>query len=90
MWVKINSDGTMDVRDPKVVTPDGEYDQPILKNPSVELVTVHDRRHGNSFDPPLMHLGRPIVDKSPPALAKMAIRYLEGLLKEASKLPKQF
>lgn len=90
MWMKRNADGTLDVRDVSVVTPDGKFEREELVNPRVELVTVHDRRYGDSFDPPIMHLDRPIVDKSPSHLAEMAIRYFEGMLDEASKLPQRF
>jgi hypothetical protein len=89
-WMKMNEDGTVEIRNPSVVPPDGVFDQEDLINPRVELVTVHDRRYGDSFDPPLMHRNKPIVDRSPNHLADMAIRYLEEMLDEASSLPKQF
>lgn len=56
-------------------------------NAKVVTLTVHDRRYGNKFEPPLMHLTRPIVDTSPKGLASLAVTYLEQLLDEASKLP---
>jgi hypothetical protein len=85
MMMRVNSDGTMDVKDVKVTTPTGEYDQMMLENPRIELMTVRER--GRVYDPPEMHLGKPIVDRSPAGIAKLALLYLEKCLNEASKLP---
>jgi hypothetical protein len=90
MWIKRNEDGTLDVRNPTVRTPAGQFDDVVHVNPRVELVTVHDHRYGDSFDPPLMHFNRPIVDRTPQHLADLAIHYLEGMFEEASALPQQF
>jgi hypothetical protein len=87
MMMRVNEDGSMDIKNPTVKTPTGEYDQMMLEDPRVELMTVHDRRFHDKFDPPEMHLGRPIVGRSPPEIAKLAIAYLEKVLGEASELP---
>lgn len=50
------------------------------------LATVHDRKHGNSYPPPINHRGNniqgiPVVD-----LATMAANYLDDLIKDAKSL----
>lgn len=85
--VKVNEDGSVDMRDATVVTPDGEFSHAEHVNPRVELVTVKDDRFHDSFDPPNEHLGKPLEDVSPPTVAALAISYLERLLEEASELP---
>lgn len=51
------------------------------------LVTVHDKRFGDSFEPPQTHLDQPLTDASPQNVATLALAYLEGLVAEAAKLP---
>lgn len=80
----VDKAGRVHVRDPKTNTPEA-VDHFELINPRVELVTVKNR--GHSFDPPNMHLGKPIVENGPPSVAKLAISYLRDMLDEASKLP---
>jgi hypothetical protein len=86
MHVKMNEDGTMDIRNPTVKTPEGEFNQMLLEEPRVELVKVLNR--GRWYDPPEMHLGKPIVGRTPASIAALAIGYLGGLLGDAGKLPK--
>lgn len=59
----------------------------LFAGPTLKLIKVTDRRHGTSFDPPLIHLGQPIpfagfVD----AIAQQAIVYLRSLVAEAEEL----
>lgn len=90
MWIKRNSDGTLDIRDPQVRTPAGVFDDVVHQNPRVELVTVHDRRFGNSFDPPAEHLGKALEDNGPEHVAEVVMQYFDEMLEEASALPPQF
>jgi hypothetical protein len=85
--MRLNEDGSMDIRNPTVTTPQGTFNQVELEDPHFELVTVKDERFGDKFDPPLMHLGRPIVGREPKVLADLTIRYLEEFLAAAEKLP---
>lgn len=85
MQVMMDSFGKMHVRHPKTSTPEAVRLE--LIEPRMELVTVKDSRFGDSFDPPLMHRSRPIVDRSPEAIASLALRYMDEMLKEASQLP---
>lgn len=49
------------------------------------LVRVHGR--GNiPFDPPEEHLGKPLTDRLPLTVAKLAITYMESLIDEAESL----
>ena len=83
----LDSNGKIHIRNPETSTPQS-IDRFEMVNPRTELVTVRDHRFGDKFNPPEMHLDRPIVDKTPLGLAKIAIRYLESALNEASTLPK--
>ena len=47
------------------------------------LVNVHDRS-GNPYRPPSAHLGAPLIDVSPSAVANLMITYLETLVSEAA------
>ena len=77
--------GRLHVRNPTIKSPKGGVERVEVVNPRVDLVPVRNR--GTQFDPPEMHLGRPIVDRTPATLANLAISYLEGCLREASALP---
>lgn len=82
----VDGRGKTHIRNPGTNTPQS-IDRMVMVNPRMELVTVRDSRFGDQFDPPEMHLTRPIVDRSPPAVAGMAIRYFDVMLEEALKLP---
>ncbi len=53
---------------------------------AIRLVTVHDERFKDSFDPPCKHLGIPIEDTSAANIAELAITYLENVFSEASAM----
>jgi hypothetical protein len=53
--------------------------------PHAKLITVTDKG-GNKFAPPTSHLGQPITDRSPLAIARLASSYLESLIREAETL----
>lgn len=78
--------GQVHIRNPKTSTPQAVQTMDLV-DPRMELVTVTDGRFGDSFDPPEMHLGKPIVDRSPSGIAKLTIPYLNDFLEEASELP---
>lgn len=82
----IDDKGAMHIRNPKVDSPNGGVNSVEIVNPRVELIPVKDR--GVTYNPPEMHAGMPIVDRSPGGTASLAIGYLEGLLDEAVALPK--
>lgn len=50
------------------------------------LVDVSDRDRQTKYQPPTTHLGKPIADVYPLAVAELAAEYAEALLAEASKL----
>jgi hypothetical protein len=54
--------------------------------PHPKLITVHDSRFGDSFDPPTSHLGNDLPNDSPFTVASFALAYLSSLVDEASKL----
>jgi hypothetical protein len=54
---------------------------------AVRLTTVKDELHGDLYDPPTSHLGKPLSDRSPKAVAEAALAYLTALIHEASLLP---
>jgi hypothetical protein len=84
VMMRLNSDGSMDIKDPKVTTEDGEFTNLELLNPRVELVTVTDDRFPDqSWPPPETHFGSPIADRSPIGLAKLAIAEMEAVLSAA-------
>lgn len=58
----------------------------IITAPCVKLITVHDPRFGDSFDPPTQHLGSPVEDQSPLNVARLGLEYLESLVAEAAEL----
>ncbi len=82
--VMLDATGKLHVRNPQTKTPDAVTSVE-LTEPRMELATVKDR--GNNFEPPELHLGRPIVFNSPPAVAKLAVDYLASMLAGAAKLP---
>jgi hypothetical protein len=51
----------------------------------LKVVRVHDEEHGDSFDPPTLHLGKPFTSDDPAVLAEAALEYLERLVSEAAK-----
>lgn len=82
--VMVDATGKLHVRNPQTKSPDA-FTSVRLTEPRMELATVKDR--GNKFEPPEVHLGRPIVFNSPPAVAKLAVDYLAFMLIEVAKLP---
>jgi hypothetical protein len=50
------------------------------------LVPVTDDRFGTSFDPPSEHLGKPLTDASPIAVAELGFAFHEALVAEATTL----
>ena len=54
-----------------------------VKLPGAHLKPVKDR-FGHVYNPPETHLGKPLTDKRPIAVAKLALSYLEQLVSEAS------
>ena len=74
----------------KATGPSGEEVPYELVNPKLALLKVHDRRYGDSFDPPAVHLARPIVDTTPRGVARLALTYMEDMLAEAGGLPGHF
>ncbi len=61
-----------------------------LEDPNLEivhvtptLVTVKDEKYGDEFHPPTEHLGTPIADADPIAVAGLAVAYLTKLIDEA-------
>ena len=53
--------------------------------PHPRLIPVVDR--GDKYEPPTDHLGAPIGEPSPIAIAELALDYLRTMTDEASKLP---
>jgi len=47
------------------------------------LAPVRDERHGDVFDPPKEHLGKPISDPHPLTVGTLYLDYLEGFVAEA-------
>lgn len=86
----VDQNGRQHFRNIKAKGADGEDLPCALANPKLVTLTVHDRRFGDKFEPPVMHRTRPIVDTSPVGIARIAIGYLEELLDEAGKLPLRF
>jgi hypothetical protein len=52
--------------------------------PGIRLMTVRDERYKDSFDPPSKHLEKPIVDRTPIGVARLAIPYLDNLIDDAA------
>ncbi|HEY0595098.1 hypothetical protein [Sphingopyxis sp.] len=84
----VDDQGKVHIRNPDSKTPQSVATIE-LHDKRIELVRVTDGRFKDSFDPPRMHLNRPIVDQSPQGVARLAIGYLKEMLEEASKLPRQ-
>ncbi len=61
---------------------DEKYGKPIFEiTPATAiLVTVHDDRFKQSFDPPTHHNGEPIADTSPLSVATLALSHLNDVL----------
>lgn len=77
--VKLSSDG----KQWSVTGREGDIE---FANDLVRLVRVHNDRHGDWTDPPNQHLGQPLVEVSPPAIAALAFAYLQRMLAEAKTL----
>ncbi|RWB98869.1 MAG: hypothetical protein EOQ56_19230 [Mesorhizobium sp.] len=57
-----------------------------LQRPTAKLISVTDDRFGDTFDPPTHHLGTPILENSPLAVAELAIAYLATMMLDAEQL----
>ena len=68
-----------------VTTPDGKLLLPKITPAHVKLITVHDERFGDSFDPPKEHLGKSVRIGSPLEVAELALSYHERLVDEAER-----
>ena len=86
----IDKNGKQHFRNVKATGPEGENIPVELVNPNIALLTVLDRRFGDSFDPPAFHLARPIVDKTPRGVASLAATYMSDMLEDAKRLPERF
>jgi hypothetical protein len=52
----------------------------------VRLITVQDDRTDDTFDPPTQHLGKPLKEGSVLEVAKLALEYLDRIVRDGSKL----
>ncbi len=84
---RLKNDGTVEIADPTVTTSKGKFVDALIQNPRVVLMRVTDTRFHDSFSPPKEHLGTAIEGDDPPTVARLAIAYLEQMLREASGLP---
>jgi hypothetical protein len=57
-----------------------------LKAAGESLVTVVNTKFGDKFDPPLEHLGRPLLNTSPIGIAMVGLAYHAQMIEEAEKL----
>ena len=67
------------------ILPSGErIPIPTISSKTVRLITVHDRKHGNSYEVPKTHFGEQLPDVLEPAYAAgMTLNYLKSLVQEA-------
>lgn len=61
---------------------------PVFKDPALALQRAYDDRSKIWCELPLSHLGNPVTDLSPKAIADMAILYFKTVLDEANDLAK--
>lgn len=73
----------------KVIEFDADPGIHVVVEDFAALVPAHDRRYGDSFNPPTQHLGQPIPDTSPIGVARLGLAYLEGLISEGGQLPER-
>lgn len=67
--------------------PDGQLATVIeQQSPHIALVPVRDRDKAKAHPVPTRHLGEPIKDQSPLNIAKLALAYLTGMVKEVEGL----
>lgn len=64
----------------------GPSDEAFVPGPALGLIRVHDRRFGDSCDPPTEHLGNTIEHRFPYDTAINAMPYLRTLISEAEGL----
>ena len=57
-----------------------------VPGPSLRLIRAHDDRFHDFCDPPKEHLGRPITNHFPNAVAVLGLFYLKDLVAEAEEL----
>lgn len=69
----------------KFASLDGKPIRNVFVPENCVLVSVTDKK-GIKYDPPLEHLGNPIVDRSPLSIGRMTTKYLEDLLQEYAAL----
>jgi hypothetical protein len=55
----------------------------IFREPQAKLVQVRDERFGDTFDPPMVHLGNPLQDGSILEVAALALTYHANLISDA-------
>lgn len=57
-------------------------------DPKVSLLPVRDRdrKSGKIYPPPSSHMGQPLEDNTPLAVAELGLRYVQGLVDEAKAL----
>lgn len=58
----------------------------VRRTPATTVLIPVTARGDRTYNPPTEHLGKPLQDTSPIAVAEMNIAYLEGLLAEAEEL----
>lgn len=69
------------------LTPGPTKNLVIGKGPNLfSLNTLVDKRFGTTFPPPIEHMGKPLHDNSPIAVADKYTAYLENLIDEAASL----
>lgn len=80
--IRTGPDGSLEA----IIHPvNGKYPTVVNQPPYPKLVTVVDNRFGDRFDPPTEHLGKPLIDRTPVAVATIWLAYLEGLVSEAEQ-----
>jgi hypothetical protein len=77
----------LEINDGKITKAETSGDPLIVSHypESAYLVSVVDR--GDKYDPPNEHMGKPLADTSPIAVAELAVVYLRSIISDASKLP---
>jgi hypothetical protein len=74
------------VRDPQTGEVKAQHIKAILHGPSLQMIRVHDRRHGTFCDPPTHYLGQiiQVEDNSLIGVASLGLSHLTALIAEAS------
>ncbi|MDO9472984.1 MAG: hypothetical protein Q7J28_07990 [Caulobacter sp.] len=66
----------------------GEEFSLTIAPPRPNLIRVFDRRYGDSFDPPNLHLGKPIEPGNPYSAGEALLAYLEAMVASARAFPR--